>query len=151
MSPRDPKSLCCDFPVGLSIAVLLEDEETDLKEFLGLQRSLLYRYRVARGILLSLGSIFILGTLIWMAYRHEDLSKIAAFIPPFTLLGAGFIATSATTYPVSEILKRKEKIAHCERLLTTIQKVRLEESNRKINAERVKKKVREVIETLKGC
>jgi hypothetical protein len=130
---------------------LLEDEETELRDFLNNQRSLLRRYRISRWLLLGFGVVFIASALLWMAYKQADLSGLDKFVPAFTALGIGLIATAATTYPVKEILNRKERIMYCEKLLSNINSVRLEERTRKTNAERIQKKCREAVETLKEC
>lgn len=87
----------------------------------------------------------------WMAYKHDDLSGLDKFVPAFTVLGIGLIAAAATTYPVKEILNRKERIAYCEKLLSNINNVRLEERVRKTNVERIQKKCREAVEIVRGC
>jgi hypothetical protein len=143
---------CCNIqPMQRTNKQILEEEEIELNDFLDSQRRLLLRYRVSRWMLLWLGITFVAGALVWMAYKHADLSGLDKFVPAFTLLGGGLIATSATTYPISEILKRKERIMYCKKLKDNINKVRVEEQNRKINVDRIRKKCQEAIDMLKEC
>jgi hypothetical protein len=131
--------------------MMLEDEKRVLEELRDQQRSILNRYRLMRSILLCSGTIVLISVLLWMVYHRYDLTKVSSFVPAFTLLGGGLIASTATLYPVAEILKRRDRIKYCEKLMDSIDKLRMEEKIRKINVERVQKQCREAIELLKGC
>ena len=134
--------------------MILAEEEAELEDFKRYIRSLLKGYYIIFAVLVCLGIVSIAGSLIWMFFTQSDISTITDLVPIVTVLGLGLIASSATAYPLSEVLKRKDKIFYCEMLLKNIQKVRTEKSNRKTNVDRIdriKEKCNKVIETLRGC
>jgi hypothetical protein len=130
---------------------LLQDEEQDVKDVLRSQGRTLRQYRLSRWMLLSFGATCILGGLFWMLYKYKDLNGLDKFVPIFTVLGLGLISTAATTYPVKEILNRKDRMMFCEKLLANISNIRDEENVPEGSLERIQKKCSEAVDLLKGC